>query len=505
MVLRCFASDQSHGLVPILAVMEIKRLDTVLDPVVSRVCFRPVGGLGWERKLKIASRIFLMSEPDVRSALEHVIHDFEGRHSNLNSFLERTGREIADEMDTDSPLSQERILLLGACITQEYALEAAALFNPSIVPHPDQSGVNRGDLRFAMSLRAVGEGHISSIVFRSGIFTADGQIHLDDASPYTVVPNPVPNRIFDKPQFEKKLGELGLYGSFAREILRELGEEFTIESLEIEINRHMRRDRTLMTQSDAVAEGMVALARSNYDVQFDKGVDLSARVLFPYSPAEQRGIEDARFVLFTDIDGSTRYIATYTAYDGQMIFPQMVETEDFTKFSFYTLNGPQVLNKGMALFPRRVNGLYTMLSRQDGENLFLMVSDDLHFWYERRRLLCPAHLWEAVQIGNCGSPIETSEGWLVLTHGVGPMRRYSIGAVLLDLVNPLKVIGRLKEPLISPLENEREGYVPNVVYTCGGLIHNGILLIPYGISDQKTGFVTVAVDDLLKKLKQDLQ
>ncbi len=483
--------------------MELNRLETVLYPDSSRVCFRPVGGLDWERKLKIASRIFLMSEPAVRNALEQVIHDFEPRHSDLNPFIERIGREIADEMDTDTPLSRERILLLGACLAQEYALEAAALFNPSIVPHPDQTGLNRGDLRFIMSLRAVGEGHISSIVFRSGVFTAEGQVTLDEPSPYTVVPNPVPNRVFERSLFEKKLSELGLYGSFARELLRELGEEFTIEALETEINRHMRRDRTLVTQNDTVADGMIALARSNYDVKFESDVEISARVLFPYSPAEQRGIEDARFVQFTDMDGSNRYIATYTAYDGHMIFPQLVETEDFTHFSFYTLNGPQVLNKGMALFPRRVNGLYTMLSRQDGENLFLMVSDDLHFWHERTRLMCPAHLWETVQVGNCGSPIETSEGWLVLTHGVGPMRRYSIGAVLLDLVNPLKVIGRLKEPLITPLENEREGYVPNVVYTCGGLVHNGTLLVPYGISDQKTGFVTVELDDLLKKLKQD--
>ncbi len=476
------------------------RLDCVLKPDVSRVCFRPITGLAEDRKLRIASRILLMPEAAVADYMRSLIRDFESGHSDLRGYLMQSGHAVAEALCNDTELSDDRIMMLGASVTMEYSLEAAALFNPSIVPHPDQSGVPKGGIRFVMSLRAVGEGHISSVIFRSGVFTSKGEVHLDPPSPYAIVPQPVHNRFYKKELFEKKLGELGLWNNVSRTILRQLDEEFTLEALEHEANRHFRSDRTLNRE---VQDGMLALAHSNYAAEFSPEVDLSSRVLFPYSPAEQKGIEDARFVRFVEDDGQVRYIATYTAYDGQMIFPQMVETPDFRRFSVYTLNGPQVMNKGMALFPRKVNGLYTMLSRQDGENLYLMKSEDLHFWHERTRLMCPAYLWEAVQIGNCGSPIETPEGWLVLTHGVGPMRQYSIGAALLDLDDPLKVIGRLKEPLITPLENEREGYVPNVVYTCGGLLHNGTLLIPYGISDQKTGFAKVEITELLDQLKKN--
>jgi predicted GH43/DUF377 family glycosyl hydrolase len=244
----------------------------------------------------------------------------------------------------------------------------------------------------------------------------------------------------------------------------------------------------------------MALARANYEVECDPASDISERVIFPYSPAETNGIEDARFVRFVDDDGRPTYCATFTAFDGSVVLPQFVETDDFVRFRVSTLNGPAVANKGMALFPRKIGGSYAMLSRQDGENIFYMESDLLHFWHARRLIIKPTEAWEFVQVGNCGSPIEIEAGWLVLTHGVGPMRKYSIGAVLLDRDDPARVIGRLREPLLSPTENERAGYVPNVVYSCGAVIHAGRLVIPYSMSDFVTSFATVDLGELLRAL-----
>jgi predicted GH43/DUF377 family glycosyl hydrolase len=239
------------------------------------------------------------------------------------------------------------------------------------------------------------------------------------------------------------------------------------------------------------------LASSNYEVQFQPEQRLSERILFPASPSQSNGIEDARFVCFQNDDGTHVYYATFTAFDGKLVLPQLVETSDFLHFRFITLNGPAAENKGMAIFPRKINGLYAILSRQDNENIYLMFSDNIHFWYEPKMILKPTFPWELVQVGNCGSPIETDAGWLVLSHGVGPMRKYCIGAFLLDRDNPAKVIGRLREPLLEPNENEREGYVPNVVYTCGALLHHGQLMIPYGLADYATSFATVALDEVL--------
>jgi predicted GH43/DUF377 family glycosyl hydrolase len=239
------------------------------------------------------------------------------------------------------------------------------------------------------------------------------------------------------------------------------------------------------------------LARSNYELQFEQEQELSERIIFPSTPSQRNGIEDARFVRFRDDDGTYVYYATYTAFDGRVILPELLETTDFLRFRFFTLNGPEAQNKGMALFPRKVNGAYTMLSRQDNENIFLMRSDNAHFWNERQLLLKPTFPWELVQIGNCGSPIETEAGWLVLSHGVGPVRQYCIGAFLLDLEQPSKVIGRLREPMMTPEAIEREGYVPNVVYSCGALLHQGQLIIPYGLADHATGFATVPLGDVL--------
>ena len=251
------------------------------------------------------------------------------------------------------------------------------------------------------------------------------------------------------------------------------------------------------------AQGIWILARSNYEVQFQPEQQLSERILFPATPSQRNGIEDARFVCFQNDDGTHIYYGTFTAFDGKVVMPELVETSDFLLFRFITLNGPAAQNKGMAIFPRKINGLYAMLSRQDNENIYLMFSDNVHFWNERRVLVKPKFSWELVQLGNCGSPMETDAGWLVLSHGVGPMRQYSIGAFLLDRDDPTKVIGRLREPLLKPSQSEREGYVPNVVYTCGALVHSGELIIPYGMADNATGFATVALAEVLAAMEQE--
>ena len=271
-----------------------------------------------------------------------------------------------------------------------------------------------------------------------------------------------------------------------------VGDTFTLEELRASLLAEQFRWPDGMGREDQdAAQGIWLLARSNYEVQFQPEQELSERIIFPATPSQRNGIEDARFVRFENEDGTHRYFATFTAYDGRVVMPELVETSDFLRFRFITLNGPAAQNKGMALFPRKINGHYAMLSRQDNENIYLMFSDNVHFWNEHQVILKPVFPWELVQLGNCGSPIETDHGWLVLSHGVGPMRKYCIGAFLLDRDDPSKVIGRLREPLLKPNENEREGYVPNVVYTCGALIHQGELVIPYGMSDSATGFATV--------------
>ena len=276
------------------------------------------------------------------------------------------------------------------------------------------------------------------------------------------------------------------------------GESFALEELRVSLEVEMNQSR--VSDQNAI-RGMLALARSNYEVQFQPQQQLSERVLFPATPSQRNGIEDARFVCFQKDDGSYVYYATFTAFDGKVILPELVETADFLRFRFITLNGPAAENKGMALFPRKVSGLYAMLSRQDNENIYIMFSDDVHFWSERKVLLKPMFPWELVQLGNCGSPIETAAGWLVLSHGVGPLRTYCIGAFLLDLDEPGKVIGRLREPLLKPNQSERQGYVPNVVYTCGALVHNGELIIPYAMADHATGFATVPLDEVLAAME----
>ena len=486
--------------------IHVKRTTTILKPDQSRVLLRPFTPGEPERMGRIIARIMSLPEDQVGLLVDEVSAEFSQRHGQIRElFLERF-EQVRELLLTDEGLSEQRRLLIGSYFLAEYSLESAALFNPSIVPHPDQTGLPTGSLRFILSLRATGEGHISSITFRTGIIHPDHRIEVLTPTGFLTEPRQIPNPLYEKALFARKLLELGLTGEFTRRVMHRLGESFALAglraSLEAEVKQSFLSDG--MTHEDHnAAQGIWMLARSNYEVQFQPEQRLSERILFPANPSQSNGIEDARFAHFKNDDGAYVYYATYTAYDGQVIMPQLVETSDFLLFRFITLNGPAAENKGMALFPRKINGLYAMLSRQDNENIYLMFSDNVHFWYERKLLLNPTFPWELVQIGNCGSPIETEAGWLVLGHGVGPMRTYCIGAFLLDRDDPSKVIGRLREPLLKPNEDEREGYVPNVVYTCGALVHNGELIIPYGLADHATGFATVPLDEVLAAMHSE--
>jgi predicted GH43/DUF377 family glycosyl hydrolase len=476
----------------------IRRASLILRPDPSRVLLRRFSPGDAQRTGRIIERILTIPEDCVAPLLAEICAEFCGRHQNIRGiFLDRF-EQVRETFQSDQDLSEQRRQLIGSYFLAEYSLEAAALFNPSIVPHPDQTGLPSGALRFVLSLRATGEGHISSITFRTGILDADHQIDVITPSGFLTEPSQIPNLLYEKGLFERKLIELGLTREFTRRVLNRLGFSFTLEELRAGLQAEQFRLPDGMSQPDQKeSQGIWMLARSNYEVQFQPDQKLSERIIFPATPSQRNGIEDARFVLFQQDDGTHIYYATFTAYDGMVVMPELVETSDFLFFRFITLNGPAAQNKGMAMFPRKINGHYAMLSRQDNENIYLMYSDNVHFWNECTALLKPAFPWELVQLGNCGSPIETDAGWLVLSHGVGPMRKYCIGAFLLDRDDPSKVIGRLREPLLKPNENEREGYVPNVVYTCGALLHNGELIIPYGLADQATGFGIVALADVL--------
>jgi predicted GH43/DUF377 family glycosyl hydrolase len=476
----------------------IRRTPLILRPDPSRVLLRPFSPGDSERTGRIIERILAIPEGRVAPLLAEICAEFCRRHQNIHSlFLERF-EQVRETFKTAQELSEPRRQLIGCYFLAEYSLEAAALFNPSIVPHPDQTGVPAGALRFVLSLRATGEGHISSITFRTGILHADHRIEVITPTGFLTEPRQIPNLLYEKGLFERKLIELGLTREFTRRVVNRLPASFTLEDLRASLQAEQFRLPDGMSQPDQKeSQGIWMLARSNYEVQFQPDQKLSERIIFPATPSQRNGIEDARFVRFRKDDGCHVYYATFTAYDGTVVMPELVETSDFLFFRFITLNGPAAQNKGMAMFPRKINGHYAMLSRQDNENIYLMFSDNVHFWNECTALLKPVFPWELVQLGNCGSPIETDAGWLVLSHGVGPMRKYCIGAFLLDRDDPTKVIGRLREPLLSPNQKEREGYVPNVVYTCGALLHGGELIIPYGLADQATGFAIVALADVL--------
>ncbi len=473
------------------------RHEVSLAPDSSRVIIRPFIPGDPQRIAAVIGRALELTEKEVARALEDVREEFHHRHFDIDEILRQHYRKIRPHVYTGKRLSDARRQLLGALFSGEYALESAALFNPSIIPHPDQSGVAAGGLRFVLSLRATGEGHISSIEFRSGVIDPEGAVSLDPVTHFVTPPEVIANPAYRKRAFLTKLHEMCRESGMCREVFEPLSDWFTLRQLRKSVGR-AREERERPSQAmDRMLERVEWLADSNYELRFPETLEMSSRIIFPVSANESNGIEDARFVRFRNEGGDAIYYATYTAYNGRSILPQMIETRDFLHFRVLTLSGGAVQNKGMALFPRRVHGEFLMLSRQDDENLFLMRSRDPHHWDDPQLLMRPAEIWESVKIGNCGSPLETPEGWLVITHGVGPMRKYCIGAALLDLNDPSKVIGRLEEPLLAPSGNEREGYVPNVVYSCGALIHSGRLVLPYAMSDQASAIVSLPVDDLL--------
>ena len=481
--------------------IRLRRHDLSIVPQSRRVLLRPFIPSEVHRITTTLGRVLALTEEEVTQELGKVWKDFESRHRDLGTILLANFKRVEGHVFTQRPLSEKRKLLLGALFSGEYALESAAIFNPSIVAHPDQSGVEQGAVRFLMSLRATGEGHISSIEFRTGMISPAGEISMDPISHYVTAPEIVANPSYKKKRFSIKLSEMGFDNSYADAVMTPLGETFTLVDL-TKMLRVVRQETKPETRDlKRTLECIQWLADSNYELHFPETLALSERIIFPVSPNETNGIEDARFVRFTEDDGSVMYYATYTAYNGRAILPQFIETLDFLNFRILTLNGGRVQNKGMALFPRRVGGRYAMLSRYDDENLFLMYSDSPYYWADPQLILRPAAMWESVKIGNCGSPIETEAGWLVITHGVGPMRKYCIGAALLDLDDPSRVIGRLREPLLSPEGAEREGYVPNVVYSCGSMVHGRELILPFAVSDLASTIVSVSLDELLATLK----
>ncbi len=478
----------------------VRRRRIVLNAENSRVITRPYfpgDGLRLERMLE---RVTKLSDDEAQRLLGTIFRDFSERHRYFRETLEKNFERVAAHSPKSRSLSPERRLLLGAYFTSEYSVESAALFNPSIVQHPDQKGVSKGSKRFIMSFRATGEGHVSSIEFRSGIIDEYKDLYFDPISHYVDTPKITLNPSRSRLHFKQELEETGVHTRVLGQLLEGLGEEFTLVELQTQIERLQSTKFRTKDKLHAI-DTALWLARSNYECIFRPDHHISERVIFPVTENESGGIEDARFVRFVDEDGAVRYYATFTAYNGFAILPQLLETTDFLTFKMHTLNGNAAQNKGMALFPRKINGQYVMLSRQDGVNNYIMFSDNVFFWTEATLLQEPAHPLQFVQIGNCGSPLETPEGWLVLFHGVGPMRKYSVWAVLLDIDDPSKIIGQLEEPLLAPDEHERDGYVPNVVYTCGSMIHKDELIIPYGIADQRCSVASVPIRELMSRLK----
>jgi predicted GH43/DUF377 family glycosyl hydrolase len=476
----------------------VKRKKTKIERDTSRVIAR-ANIPNMSRIRNIINRVVKLTEEDAEKLLHKINYDFVDRHKDIESQFVRHYNKVLEFVPKAEQVSKTKRLLIGAYFTMEYAIESAALFNPSIIPHPDQSNVPKGSLRFIMSLRATGEGHISSIVFRSGIIENDYSLHFDSISEFAETPELAHDPVYDKHSFYLKLKEMNVWDETCIRVIDLVPDAFTFQELTASIGvLYMDKD---FACNDVSVNIIKWLANSNYKLKFRKKSKISERVIFPVSENESRGIEDARFVQFYNDNGEITYYATYTAYNGYSILSHLIETKDFLTFDIATLNGKAIKNKGMALFPRKINGKYAMLSRQDGENNYIMFSDNLHFWQSAQLLQEPEYPWEFIQIGNCGSPIEINEGWLVLTHGVGPMRQYCMGAILLDKEHPEKVIARLEQPLITPNEKEREGYVPNVVYSCGSMIHENKLIIPYAMSDISSGIANVKVKNLIDSMK----
>ena len=456
-----------------------------------------------ERSKELISRVMELSDAEVFSIISPILQEYSKRHRNitriLNRHCEKVKRLIVDLGIDFDHIQPFRKLLIGSYFTHEYSIESAAFFNPSIIEDPDQTELVDGQKRMIISFRAVGEGHISSIVFRRAIVENNGDLTIMPSGNYVDEAELIRNAVYVKTLFFTKAADNQIDNSVLERIKEKLGDEFEYHELRNVI--HDLRDKEHNSDLKLEFKKVLWLSDSFHDISFSRDTDISDRVIFPISQFERKGIEDARFVRFLKDDGSVIYYATYTAFDGHLIMPKLLQTTDFYDFKVCPLYGEGAQNKNLALFPRKINGKYAMMSRIDGWNNYIMYSDKIQIWEHPILLQKPHASWEYIQIGNCGSPIETEDGWLIITHGVGPMRRYCLGASLLKLDDPTVEIGRLSEPLIIPNKDEREGYVPNVLYSCGSIIHNDTLIIPYGSSDYCSSFAFVDVHDLLDRLK----
>ncbi|GGZ33309.1 glycosidase [Echinicola pacifica] len=455
------------------------------------------------RTRNLLSRIFLMNEAQVSQALEQTLREFASRHRNISRLFYKhcnNIRGIIEGMDIKfDSLSDEQKMLIGSYCTMEYSLESAAFFNPSMIEDFDQTYLAKGEKRVIISFRATGEGHISSLVFRRAILDAENNLHLTKIGEYVDNAEITHKQLYNKQRFIKRLQGMQISEQYTKSIMDKLPDRFEYYVLKKAISDFLNSQEISISQKHALEE-MTWLVDSFYDIQFHKDSDLTERVIFPLSESESNGIEDARFVRFAEDDQSTKIYATYTAYNGHTILPKLISTEDFYTFRIMPLHGNGAQGKNLALFPQKIKGKYAMLSRIDGVNNYLMYSDRVTLWNNPQRIQEPKYTWEFTQIGNCGSPLWTKKGWLIITHGVGPMRRYSIGASLFDLDDPSLEIGRLQEPLLIPLEKERNGYVPNVVYSCGSLIHNDSLILPYAVSDYSSTYAVIDLEELFTAL-----
>jgi predicted GH43/DUF377 family glycosyl hydrolase len=519
----------------------VNRKKIIFSPNSARVIARFLY-VGDERAVEIIQNVLAMPEQEVNIALIRLLRGFSQRHRNISRIFEKHFENLTPIFKSigvkNEKLTAAQKALIGSFFTMEYSIESAAIFNPSIVEHPDQSELRLGEKRVIISFRATGEGHISSVVFRTGILDHNNNLVIEPIGKMLAEADKVTFSVYNKKRFKEKLKILQDHSNFIPPaivvninelqdpkvvipsailsrsplkpfkrkyispnfILNKLDDSFNYTDLMLHLNKAIK--------SPAVSENhlkiiklMLLLACEHYEIYFSIDSAISERVIFPISATEQGGIEDARFVKFTDDDGEVTYYATYTAYDGLLILSKLISTKDFYKFKIMPINGEIARNKGMALFPRKINGKYAMLCRIDGSNNYLSYSDNLNIWNEAKMIQKPKFPWEFVQIGNAGSPIETEDGWLVITHSVGPMREYTLGASLFSIENPEIEIGRLKEPLMVPSETEREGYVPNVIYSCGSIIHKDEVVIPYAMSDQSSSYATVNLKELLNILK----
>jgi predicted GH43/DUF377 family glycosyl hydrolase len=479
--------------------VHVQRLPIQLQPDASRVITR-FFGVGEAKRLRdIVERLLEIPDETVAILLTKLEHDFRPVHSDIDEIFREHYAIVKQHIPNPDAVSEPRQRFIGACFTMEYAIESAALFNPSMVPAVDQSDVSPGSVRFLMSLRATGEGHLSSIVFRRGLIDGRGTVSIDPPGRYTQPLRATMPSQFEKRDFVRQLQALNALTPLGQGVMSRLSDTFTPAELSAAIE-DLRKQSSVTGELQMAIDALLALSQANYEIPVRPDTDMSEVVIFPYSPDEQRGIEDLRLVRFTGDDGSVRYYGTYTGYNGFRTFPHLLEYSVGHNIEIHHLTGRSAENKGMALFPRAIRGRYAMIARLDSENLYYMESDDVYVWDDARLLCTPRFPWEVIQIGNCGSPLETEAGWLLLTHGVGPMRQYCIGAILLDRHDPSRVIGRTSEPILVPTAGERVGYVPNVVYSCGGMIHAGKLILPYAMSDEATSIAVIELHELLDAL-----